>query len=233
MNVWAKMITALRGGVNEAGEAVVDTQALRILDQEIRDASEELADSKKGLVSIIAREKVAKQLCKNLQEEITEHEGYALQAIEQGNDALAREVAEKIADLEQNMDTEKKTADGFAQSAKDLKRSISHAEQTVKHLKQQVDTVKATDSVQKAQATVSARYSGSESRVQTAIESLERIQESQKLNAAKMEASDELASELKETSLKDKLEGAGIISGAKGADDILERLKKGKKNISS
>ena len=47
MNIWAKMMTALRGGVNEAGEAIVDTQALRILDQEVRDATEELKYSKK------------------------------------------------------------------------------------------------------------------------------------------------------------------------------------------
>ena len=46
MNIWAKMITALRGGVNEAGEAIVDSQALRILDQEVRDSAEELKRSK-------------------------------------------------------------------------------------------------------------------------------------------------------------------------------------------
>ena len=38
MNIMEKMMTALRGGVNEAGEAVVESQALRILDQEVRDA---------------------------------------------------------------------------------------------------------------------------------------------------------------------------------------------------
>ena len=48
MNLWSKMLTALRGGMNEAGEAVVDTQALRILDQEVRDASAELKLSKEG-----------------------------------------------------------------------------------------------------------------------------------------------------------------------------------------
>lgn len=42
MNVWSKLLTALRGGANEMGEAVVDSQALRILDQEIRDADLEL-----------------------------------------------------------------------------------------------------------------------------------------------------------------------------------------------
>ena len=34
----SKIMTALRGKANESGQAVVDSQALRILDQEIRDS---------------------------------------------------------------------------------------------------------------------------------------------------------------------------------------------------
>ena len=36
MNILSKMMTALRGGATEAGEAIVDSQALRILDQAIQ-----------------------------------------------------------------------------------------------------------------------------------------------------------------------------------------------------
>ena len=57
MNVWSKMLTALRGCVNEAGEAVVDSQALRILDQEVREAGEELKHSKDSHAEIMARQK--------------------------------------------------------------------------------------------------------------------------------------------------------------------------------
>ena len=73
MNIWAKMMTALRGGVNEAGEAIVDSQALRILDQEIRDAAEELKRSKDSLANIIARQKLAAEKCKNLKKIVYKH----------------------------------------------------------------------------------------------------------------------------------------------------------------
>ena len=66
MNIWAKMMTALRGGANEAGEAIVDSQALRILDQEVRDASEELKQSKDSLAELIARHKLSEEKCSNL-----------------------------------------------------------------------------------------------------------------------------------------------------------------------
>ena len=48
MAIFKKLVTALRGGINEAGETIVDTQALRILDQEIRDADNELKQAKRS-----------------------------------------------------------------------------------------------------------------------------------------------------------------------------------------
>ena len=42
MGIFSKIITAIRGGATEVGEAIVDSQAMRILDQEIRDAGEDL-----------------------------------------------------------------------------------------------------------------------------------------------------------------------------------------------
>ena len=45
-SIWSKLFTALRGGANEVGEAIVDQQALRILDQEIRDADSALSNAR-------------------------------------------------------------------------------------------------------------------------------------------------------------------------------------------
>lgn len=226
MNIWSKMMTALRGGVNEAGEAIVDSQALRILDQEIRDAAEELKQSKDSLAEILARQKVGEEKCANLEKQIKEHEGYAIKALDKGDESLAREVAEKIADLENQLAQEKETASGFEESASSLRLAIKQAEQNLKRIKQQVDTVKATENVQRAQAAVAERHSGSESRMRTAMDSLERIKEKQALKSAQMSAAKDIAEETSESSLKAKLEEAGIAPSGKNADDILERLKK-------
>ena len=155
MNLWSKMLTALRGGMNEAGEAVVDTQALRILDQEVRDASAELKLSKESLVAIIAQQKVAEQKVEALVGSITEYEGYALKALEQKDEALALEIAEKIATLENQKGFEEEAVNGFSTSAARLKAAIASADNNIKRLKQQIDTVKATESVQRAQESVS------------------------------------------------------------------------------
>ena len=225
MNIWAKMITALRGGANEMGEAIIDSQALRILDQEVRDSSEELRESKSALASIMAQQKLAEEKCAELKKAIETHEGYATQALEKGQEALALEVAEKIADKENQLASEQAHAESFAKSASDLRAAVNQAEQNIKRLKQQVDTVKATENVQRAQAAVAEKYGGSDSKLRTAMDSLERIKEKQKMKSATMKAATELAQDNIDDSLEQKLEQAGIKASHTQAKDVLERLK--------
>lgn len=226
MNVWSKMLTALRGGANEVGEAVVDGQALRILDQEIRDADVELRKSKEALAEIMAKHKLASDKVTKSAASIAEYEQYALKALDAGNEALAKEVAEKIANLEIEQAGEREQAEGFAASVAQLRKAVTQAEGNIKRLKQQVDTVKATESVQKAQMAVAQRYGGSQAKLQTAVESLERIKQKQAERAAKMEASAELAAtSAPDDSLEAKLRAAGIKADNASADSVLARLK--------
>ena len=226
MNVWSKLLTALRGGANEVGEAVVDSQALRILDQEIRDADTELRRSKEALAEIMAKHKLASDKLSKSTASIAEYEQYALKALEAGNETLAKEVAEKIANLEIELASEREQAEGFAASVAQLRKVVSQAEGNIKRLKQQVDTVKATESVQRAQMAVAQRYGGSQAKLQTAVESLERIKQKQAERAAKMEASAELAAtSAPDDSLEAKLRAAGIKADSASADSVLARLK--------
>lgn len=225
MNIWSKMITALRGGVNEAGEAIVDSQALRILDQEIRDANEELKRSKDGLAEIMARKKLAEEKCNQLRKQIAEHEGYAVKALEKSDEALALEVAGRIAELEASLSSEQEAEQEYSNSVDKLRLAIAQAEQNLKRMKQQVDTVKATENVQKAQAAVAERHAGSNSKMRTAMESLERIKERQALKDAQIKAAAEMATESTDDSLKAKLEAAGIAGKQQQASDVLARIK--------
>jgi phage shock protein A len=226
MNVWSKLLTALRGGANEMGEAVVDGQALRILDQEIRDADLELRKSKEALAEIMAKQKLAAERAGKSAAKVEEYEQYALKALEAGNESLAQEVAGKIANLEIELASEREQADGYAASVAQLRQAVSQAEANIKRMKQQVDTVKATESVQRAQMAVAQRYGGSQAKLHTAVESLERIKLKQAERAAKMEASAELAAtSAPDDALDVKLRAAGIVADSSSADSVLARLK--------
>ena len=210
------------------GDRLDGAHRASLLDQEVRDASDELRQCKDSLVAIIARQKLAEEKCQQLREQVAKHEGYATQALEKGEEALALEVAQKIADLENQLHSEETAAGEYANSANQLREAVKQAEQNIKRLKQQVDTVKATENVQRAQAAVAERHSGSNSKLQTAMESLERIKEKQAQKSAQMKAATELAQETTEDNLQRKLEQAGIVSSGSSAQEILERLKQKK-----
>ncbi len=230
MVIFKKLVTALRGGINEVGESIVDSQALRILDQEIRDADEELKQAKESLASILAEQKLAEKQVASTQAQITEYEAYAIKALENNNEELALEVAEKLSVLENQHANNKKQADYFTDSVKNLRQTISQSEINIRNLKQQVDIVKATESVQKAQSAVAHRYGGSTAKLHTALDSLDRIKKRQEKAAATFEAKKELAGTENADSLDSKLEAAGIKVGSQNAASILARLKEQQAN---
>ncbi len=224
MNILQKLFTAARGAATEVGETIVDNQALRILDQEIRDADVELRKAKDALTEIMAKRKLGTNKVNDLRNTIKRYENNAMQALNQGNEALATEVAERIAQMEADLATEEVLVNDFQQSEQNLRNTIAKTEGHIKRLKQQVQTVKATEAVQKAQASVAARHSGANSSMQGALGSLERIRQRQTEQAARFEAAEELDTMEGENDLDAKLAAAGIGSSA-GGGDVLARLK--------
>ncbi|MCG8464530.1 MAG: PspA/IM30 family protein [Xanthomonadales bacterium] len=224
MSVWKKLITAVKGGANEAAEAIADSQALRILDQEIREAKEELRRSDQSLTQIMAKRKLAEQKSNSLKDSMSEYEGHAIKASEQGNQQLALDCAQKVADIRAQMDTEQQYVEQFQKSEQMLRQNISQAKNNLRRMEQQVDMVKATESVQKAQTAVSSRHVGANSKMKTAAESLNRIQDRQKERQAQLEAASELAADESGDELEKRLKAAGISGGASSANDELARI---------
>ncbi len=224
MSVWKKLITAVKGGANEAAEAVADNQALRILDQEIREAKSELRQSDQSLTTIMAKRKLAENKIKSLNSSIAEYEQHALSANEKGDQALALDCAQKVVDLRGQCDTEQKFAEQFNASEKTLRHNIAQAKANVRRMEQQIDMVKATESVQKAQVAVSSRHLGANRKMKTAAESLARIQSKQEQRQAELESAEELAADESGSSLESRLQAAGISGSQSSAEDELAKI---------
>ena len=223
--LWHRLVTAVRGGVNELGEAIADTQALRILDQEIRDNDAELHRVRTALAETMARYKVAQEHLAAANAKLDEYEGYALKALKAGEDALLREIAAKIALLEIERDGHASQVSGYADGIANLRKVVVQHETTIKRLKQQVDIVRATESVQRAQVAVAQRREGSDVRVRTALDSLERIKRRQAERSAQLEAAEAIAGDPHDDALDAKLRQAGIIADDDRAEAVLARLK--------
>jgi phage shock protein A len=224
--VWRRLVDAVRAGAHELGEAIADSQALRILDQEIRDADVELHRAKDALAEMLAHCKVAIDRRDASAKRVEEYEGYALKALRAADETLAREVAAKIAAFEEERDADDLRVRDLTARVADMRKAIAQAEAHIKRLKQQVDTVRATETVQRAQLAVAHRHAGGDSRLRTALDSLERIKHRQAARAARMEAAADPEGEGTADDLEKKLRDAGIIDELNGPDAVLARLKR-------
>lgn len=225
MSLLQKILTLFRGTAHEAGQAVVDKNALKILDQEIRDAGNELTRSKEELTKVMAQRQLLATRSADRRAKKAEYENYIAGALRQGNEALAREVAERLATVETDLGNDEQTLAQYDGSIRALKQAITDTERKLARVKQQVDTVKATEAVQRAQGAVAARHSGANGKVGTALDSLERIQARQAERGARMAAAAQLEAETGDNDLNAKLASAGLLGSSGNVDSILDRFR--------
>ncbi|MEI6858916.1 MAG: PspA/IM30 family protein [Shewanella sp.] len=225
MGILNKILTAFRGGANEVGQSIVDANSTRIFEQEIRDAEKHLTKAKRELTDVMAKEMQATREIDRLKRSITEHESFVTQALEQDNETLALEVAEKIAQLEQELIDQQSANDSFSSHATRLKDMVRKTERHLTDYQRQLTMVKTTESVQKATATITNSFEGSNSKLLNAKDSLERIKARQQQFDDRLKASEILEDENSDKSLHAKLAEAGIGEQKSSANAVLERLK--------
>ncbi|MGB5143125.1 MAG: PspA/IM30 family protein, partial [Shewanella indica] len=225
MGILNKILTAFRGGANEVGQSIVDANSTRIFEQEIRDAEKHLTKAKRELTDVMAKEMQASREIDRIKRAIAEHEGYATQALEKGNETLALEVAEKIAQLEMELAEQQTANDSFSAHAARLKDLVKKTERQLADYQRQLSMVKTTESVQKATASITDSFASSNSKLLNAKDSLERIKARQQQFDDRLKAAENLEAENSDQSLKAKLAEAGIGEQKSNASDVLERLK--------
>jgi phage shock protein A len=237
--VLTKLWTALRGAANEAGEAAVDANATRILDQEIRDADGELRQARVALAGMMGQQTVERNHLEQKRAKLEEYAGYIRQTLAKQkaaetagqvseaatHGALAQEVAAKYAEQEALIKQSENVIAEYGKNADVLKQKITAGEAAIRTLKQRADTVKAKQHVIRASAAVAAASSSTDSRARSALDSLERIEKRQEASLAQMDAANALAAESSGEALEERLRRAGVIPSAGAASDVLARFK--------
>jgi len=225
MSLLKKIFTAVRGGAREAGEAIVDANAIRILEQEVKDAEAHIAKAKQDLTMVMAKEMQSSREIERLKKQVTEYEGYAMEALNKGDEGLATEIAEKISTIEPDLAMQEETKTSFSAHAARLKELVKKTERQLAEHKRQLVMVKTTDSVQKATSAISDNFTNSNSKMMSASDSLQRIKQKQKDFDDKLQAAEILDSENSDTSLEAKMKQAGIGENTSSANSVLERIK--------
>jgi phage shock protein A len=224
MTLWRKLFSLGRAGAHEAAASVVDANALRILDQEIRDADTAQGKARDDLAGLVARRRVLETDVRSLRDQIAKYEGSARAAVGKGDMDLARQVAQRIADLEGDIGLKTPQIEEMRAAEEKIHLAVASTDRRIETLRREVQVVKVNESVQRAQAAVAARGAGAGASLGSAADSLARIKERQAIRGEQIKAAGELEDRRTGADLDEKLRLAGILPGQSSADDVLARL---------
>ncbi len=225
MNILKKIMTAIRGGTRELGESIVDSQGTRIFEQEIEDAQESLKKAKGDLTQVMAKEMQASRKVESIQAEIDKNEGYVADALAKNKEALALEIATKVAELEQDKAQQVGAQQSYEKHIGKLKSMMEKAERQLKDYERQLTMVKTTENVQKATAAITDNFGTTDSTLMSAKESLDRIRKKQQDFDDRNIAAEQLDAENSGKNLSDKMKEAGIGDTQSAAEAVIARLK--------
>lgn len=223
MSLLNKLFTFGRAVKSELEEEFTDAQAIRLLEQHIRDAKAALDDAGRSRIELAAKKKLSENNVAELKAEIAKYENFAIEALNKGNESLAGEVADKIAELETQLTEAQAHLDNLNRDFVKIEGTIRKSKQQMADLERQLAQVKATEAVQKAQERINSSSVSANAKVANAADSLKRLKAKQAERQAQLDAAEELDNDA--NALDKKLKQAGIGGGTSSSNAVLERLK--------
>ncbi|WP_062118353.1 PspA/IM30 family protein [Aureimonas sp. AU40] len=224
MSVWGKLFSAVRGGINEAAESVADTQALRTLDQEIREADAALRKARADLAGIMATAKALSRRVDEARAKDQKDLESARAAIAAGREDLARQLADRMSRNRSDLSRDEAELQRLQASQAQMLRAVQDTETRIQTMRREVESVKANESLLKAQSAIASSHAGVNSRLGSAMESLERVKKRQEAIAGRIEAGAELQALESGSSLDRALLEAGIGGNRSSSDDVFAEI---------
>lgn len=224
MSALARLFGRLRGGLVEAGDALVGSQAQRILDVEIRRADERLHALRTELAALKVQRLGLSDDLLATQDAIDRREAQAMKALASGEMPIAHELAAVIAALEQQRQCEHDALQRIDARIEQLRLDIEMWSNTLRRLKHQLDTMRASEGVQLAQATVASRQPAAAGLPRTALEAVQRMKARERART-RHDGRASVGADPGDP-LDTRLQAAGIIAPNPQAAAVIARLQK-------
>ena len=216
--------TLMTGANARAEEKVRDVYAIELIEQKIREAQNSLTAAKATLASLIQRQRGEQRQVGSIEKPVLDLTERATKALDDGNEAMAAEAANAIAQLENELEVRRATLDRLDQRIMRLRQSIETGHRRIIDLKQGAITAKAVRYEQNVQAKLNTTLSG-QSSVAEAEELIANVlQKDDPFEQA--EILSDIDRDLSHETLADRMSDAGYgdATRATGAD-VLARLK--------
>jgi phage shock protein A len=221
--MFKQIVTLFRGAAHDAAEEITDRNALKILNQQMRDSVAAVDQARKAVAVTMAQNRQETDQYERLVKRIADLEARAITAMEQEKEDLAREAAETITFLEAERDASAEAQQQFSREIARLRENVHQAEMKLRELQRGQRLATATDKAQKLRSVAPQSRLSS---LREAEETLIRLRTRQKQIDLTDEAMAEMDASGTPSTIVEKLAAAGCGAPLKSsADDVLQRLK--------
>lgn len=225
MSVWTKLNTLLRASAHEPAEALVDANAIRIFEQELRDAEQAFGRSKRQLACLMAEKKFLERDNGTLRESIEHREAQAAQALQNGHEGLAMELATNIAEDENLLTRQQQHLERIQQQEARLRSQLRATARNLRHYQAELRMARANQSAGRVTVQLDGYRQGITGHFEEMDESITRLQAHQTRAKDMDDALNELNQDLGDHSLDERLRAAGIDTGDQRAEKVLFRIR--------
>jgi phage shock protein A len=229
MSILKSIFTAIRGGASEVGESIVDSQAMRILEQEIRDSKDGIAKAKQSLAKLKAREVGCSRQLKDLQDEEAEYTGKLKQCMAADKAELATACAEKIGELRGDIAEKQSQVDQLSGETSKLYKIIEQRQKNIEKNEGEVEKLQTVMELSKTRSAMASAMPTNDSSAKRVRTAMERVQKKAGQQEDGMAADQWMADMESGADLDKQLAEAGIGSKSKNsAADIMAEFAKDK-----
>lgn len=177
MGLLRKIGAALRGSQHDTLQAVVDSQAIRILEQEIRDCQEGVAKAKVEMSKIVAERNACDRELGQLDQQLAKLEERAVQALQQGDETMAEHLAQQMADIEASSAEQRKHQQNMQSMESRLRENLLRADRQIKQHVRELRLARASDSADRGMSGSRRQGSRLDEQLEEVQTSLARIKE--------------------------------------------------------
>ena len=219
MGILERFTDIIKANINDLLDKAEDPA--KMIDQYLRDMTEDLAEVKRETANVMAEESRAKRMLDDNAKEIEKYDGLARKALQAGNEGDARVFLAKKQQLAEKAASMKATYDAAHANAQKMREKLVG---DIESLNARREMVKAKVAVAKTQQKVNEYASGAD-KAAGAMNAFDRMEAKADAMLDRANAMADLSQPPKDeaSALEEKYQAAGATSAV---DDELERLKK-------
>jgi len=218
--------TLLRGAIADAEDAMFDANAIRVLEQQLRDAAASLEHSKRELACAIAHQSSEERAIAALSERIADLEQSGAKAVVAGREDLGMEAAVVIAANEDERNERRAALERYDTEVRRLRQYSEDGRKRLMDLRRGLELARAQESLRRAGANGRRALASGAGSLRQAEDTLVKIRELQARSDDVDAAYELLDRQGRADDLSERLAAHGFGSKTKtDAIDVMARLK--------